>query len=44
VSVAVTGLVIRDSILRKNPSLGFEKYPGIYFHASGEPHSGDQLM
>jgi hypothetical protein len=37
-------LVIRDSILRKNPSLGFENYPGIYFHSSDKPQVSNSTI
>ncbi len=37
-------LVIRDSILRDNPSLGFENYPGIYFHSSDKPQVSNSTI
>ncbi len=30
-------LVIRDSVLSGNPSLGFETYPGIFYIGAGDP-------
>ena len=30
-------LIIRDSVLTQNPSLGFENYPGIFYLGNGEP-------
>jgi hypothetical protein len=30
-------LIIRDSVLTQNPSLGFENYPGIFYLGQGDP-------
>jgi hypothetical protein len=37
-------LTIESSVLRRNPSLGFENFPGIFFLGRGRPTFTDSVV
>ena len=37
-------LAIDDSVLKRNPSLGFENFPGIFFLGKGRPAFTDSVV